>query len=84
MSWSHQVVRSDSGTVNINVAKYFCLFGCVCVPNSYDLHCIMLLPAFFMEQYLVSLIRNNTIITPIILVHWTLDDFDLKNIFLSL
>ena len=21
------VVRSDSGTVNINVAKYFCLFG---------------------------------------------------------
>ena len=37
-----------------------------------------------MEQYLVSLIRNNTIITPIILVHWTLDDFDLKNIFLSL
>ena len=35
MSWSHQdqvvtillVVRSDSGTANINVAKYFCLFG---------------------------------------------------------
>ena len=34
MNWGHQdpvvailLVRSDSGTVNINVAKYFCLFG---------------------------------------------------------